>query len=98
MLIWLCLRISLTTRGAPCRSEERDRAVPRIVESDHSEVGGLGDAGEGPVDVPGLDRAAGAGSEDVAGLLPPLPRLGPGSGLSHPVPAQWRDFEFSSAP
>lgn len=49
--------------------------MPSIVQPDHAEAGGLGDAGEGAVDVPRLDLTAGTGGEDIAGLLPLLPAL-----------------------
>ncbi|GAB2813502.1 hypothetical protein GCM10027073_52200 [Streptomyces chlorus] len=48
--------------------------MPGVVHPDHTKAGGLGDAGEGTVDVPRLDLATGAGGEDVAGLLPLRPR------------------------
>jgi hypothetical protein len=50
--------------------------VASVVQSDHTEAGGLGDASEGAVQVARLDRAAGSGGEDVVRLLSPLPRLG----------------------
>lgn len=75
------------------RREERGGAMPSVVQPDDAEAGGLGDAGEGAVDVPRLDLTAGAGGEDVAGLLPLLPRFGPASRLPHPMPAQGRDAE-----
>ena len=95
MLIWECPRISITTRGATLagRREKRDRAVPGVVQPDHAEVGGLGDAGEGAVEVARLGGTTGAGGEDAVQLLPPLPRLGASSHPPHPVPAQGRNAE-----
>ncbi|GAP50766.1 putative uncharacterized protein [Streptomyces azureus] len=67
--------------------------MPGVVQPDDAEAGGLGDAGEGAVDVTRLDRTAGPGGEDVGRLLPLLPRLGSGGNLPHPVSAVGRDTE-----
>ncbi|MEV5639144.1 hypothetical protein AB0L67_03075 [Streptomyces flaveolus] len=41
--------------------------MPGVVQTDAMQAGGVGDAEERPVDVLRLDRAAGAGGEDVRG-------------------------------
>jgi hypothetical protein len=50
--------------------------VASVVQSDDTEASGLGDAGEGAVQVARLHGTAGASGEDIVRLLPPLPRLG----------------------
>lgn len=93
MLIWEWPRISITARGATPAAVRRVAVPCRASQPDDAEAGGLGDSGEGAVQVARLDRAAGAGGEDVGRLLPPLTRLGTGSRLPHAVPAQGRDAE-----
>jgi hypothetical protein len=44
----------------PGSREEGGCAVTSVVQPDHAEAGGLGDAGEGAVDVARLDRSPGA--------------------------------------
>lgn len=92
MLIWLCPRISITTRGAHADGgEERRRTVPGVVKTDDAEAGGGGDAGEGAVEVPRLDGPTARRSEDVSALRPLVPRLGPLIVLPHPVPPEGRN-------
>lgn len=68
--IWLCPRISMTTRGATPAAVSSVAAVPGVVQPDHPKAGRPRDTGERPVQVPRLDRPPGPGGEDVAGLLP----------------------------
>lgn len=46
-----------------------------VVQADDAEAGGLGDAGEGAMEVARLDRTTGASGEDVVRPVPRLPRL-----------------------
>lgn len=84
--------LTASVRGSPSRRGARLRP-PLGGSPDDAEAGGLGDAGEGAVDVPRLDLATGTGGEDVPRLVPLLPRLDARGRLPHPVPAQRGDAE-----
>lgn len=88
MLIWLWPRISISTRGATPAAVSRVAQPCRAVQTDRAEAGRGGEPGEGAVQVPRLDGAAGAGGEYEAGrvqLGAPLLCL---VGLAEPVPAE----------
>jgi hypothetical protein len=95
MVVLICdwLRISITTQGATPAALTRGRAVAGVVQPDRAEADGLGDPGEGAVQVARLDRAACAGGEDIVRVLPPLPCLGARLRLPDAMPALGRDAE-----
>jgi hypothetical protein len=77
-----------TLGGTPWEVNRVAAAVAGVVQSDDRDASFSRQPPERPVDVTCLDRTPGPGCEDVARLLPLLPRCLSERGLAEPLPAQ----------